>query len=221
MRTTKTLKRVQFVALSLLSTISFSVAAEWVEIGVQNAETVIYVEYETIKESAGTVKLWSLSDYKVPVTLTVGKTLSSRSQYEFDCRNERIRRNYLSFHQGNMARGVALYVSSDVKDWQPIPPATISSALYKIACESKSPANADFDTDRYSGTCAAYLSALDNKAAGRALTMANNAKRAQQFVLDWENRVNRNTDDKTKMQSLVTEGYDACRKVGIDPVDYK
>ncbi len=85
-----------------------------------------------------------------------------------------------------------------------------------------SPALSDIETDKYAGTCSAYLMISKNaNGANAAMNMADNTNRATQFGLNWINQLKRYKDDKTMVTGLVYEASSACRKVGIRPADFK
>jgi hypothetical protein len=91
--------------------------------------------------------------------------------------------------------------------------------LLFVACWQIQYAQADIETDKVAGECAAYLSALKrDKAAALALEMADNQRRALQFAHAWL----RSTKGKSKssIQYLAIRADGDCRKVGIRPADY-
>lgn len=83
-------------------------------------------------------------------------------------------------------------------------------------------ANADIETDRIAGECAALLTTM-NKAGGAktAIEMADNPNRAIKFGLNWQAEVKKyiTAGDKSLIQGMVFSAAGKCRKIGIRSSD--
>lgn len=113
-------------------------AAEWIQFG-ENDRSVGYVDSE-IRKSGEIVTLWMLSNYKTQqVSERSGRQYQSeKSQREIDCRNERSRTLFFSWHQREMGNGLVVYTGTKATNWEPTSaPGSIASALWKFACQRK------------------------------------------------------------------------------------
>jgi len=114
------------------------VCAEWVEV-VANDEVgmTVYVDPDTIHTEGNLVKVWTLFDYKTIQTIVGGPWLSSKTQRQFDCVEERVRvLGFITF-SGNMGSGEAVNSNSDEQQWRPIEAGSVDQALWKVACNKK------------------------------------------------------------------------------------
>jgi hypothetical protein len=120
----------------LLTVVSSSATAEWVQI--ISAETYIaYADLATIRREQNRVKMWKLIDYKTATIPFGGKRylyLSSKSQEEYDCMEERMRVTFFSWHSKNMGSGKMVYSKSKPGMWEPIASENIQNASFKLAC---------------------------------------------------------------------------------------
>ena len=82
--------------------------------------------------------MWDLTDYKIVRNsdFAIGNSyLSGKTQQEYDCKEEKVRRLAYLWFDGKMGRGKVVYSNGNVKDeWRPISPDSVSEALWKIAC---------------------------------------------------------------------------------------
>lgn len=117
----------------LLAVVSNSAAAVWVKVS-EDANMVIYADPEVIREADNRVKLWWVIDFKTVQTNDDEIYLSSRKQYEFDCKEERYRSLSFSKHSEKMVKGNVVYSSSKIGEWRGVPPNTNGKLLLKFAC---------------------------------------------------------------------------------------
>jgi len=117
----------------LLAVVSSSAAAEWTEVD-SDETTTFYIDPTTIRRDGNLVKMWELVEYKTVRVRDTVKYLSSKSQSEYDCKDEQLRTLSLSLHSRNMAGGRTVYVTSDLGKWRPVPPGGGIEVLWKIAC---------------------------------------------------------------------------------------
>ena len=110
--------------------------AEWVEVGITN-EATVYADPDTIRRKGDLVKMWYLHDFKTTQTVLNKSYLSSRSQDEYDCTEDRHRALASTSFSGNMGSGKVRSSYSIKGKWEPVPPGTITQALGKVACDKK------------------------------------------------------------------------------------
>jgi hypothetical protein len=126
------------ILMMLLAAVSSSAAAEWVEVGSDEAATV-YADPATIRKEGGMATMWSLFDYKavrVP-DKPFEPYLSMRGQSEYDCKKQQARGLSASYHPGNMAKGdltIVVYSNPATGNWKPVPPGSLIETLWKFAC---------------------------------------------------------------------------------------
>lgn len=107
---------------------------EWVEVFKSNQQT-LYANPSSLLRNGFNVKMWRLTDYKVP-EINGDFVYSSKKLYEeYDCQNEKYRLLYVSLYPENMGAGKAMYTRSETYSWQRVLPDTDSEAMWEIACE--------------------------------------------------------------------------------------
>lgn len=79
--------------------------AEWVEIGSDSDETIIYGDPKTIGKSGNIVEMWTLVDHKTRRGGGSEPNMSKKSQYVFDCKEEQCRGLYNILFSENMGKG--------------------------------------------------------------------------------------------------------------------
>jgi hypothetical protein len=121
-----------FITLLMLSTAQ--AYAEWVEIGTSNNDATVYVDPDSIRRKGDLVKMWILYDFKATQTVLNKSYLSSRSQAEYHCTEDRHRALATTSFSGNMGSGKVRSSYSIKGKWEPVPPGTITQALWKVAC---------------------------------------------------------------------------------------
>ena len=119
--------------MMLLTVVSNSAAAVWVKVS-EDANLIIYANPEIIREADDKIKLWWLTDFKTAQTNSGDAYLSSRKQYEFDCKKAKYRSLSSYRHSEKMAKGYAVSSSSKNGEWGGVPPGTNGELLLKFAC---------------------------------------------------------------------------------------
>ena len=99
-----------------------------------SVELIQYVDRATIRRNGNLVKMWEMSDYNTVQTAYGISFLSGRTQWEFDCNEETIRRLAFSLFNGKMSAGTNVSSNSDGGKWLPIQPGSVAETLWKIAC---------------------------------------------------------------------------------------
>jgi len=118
----------------LLAVASSSAAAEWLSLVRDEAQTT-YADPSTIRRAGDMVKMWDMYDYTTVQVSTKGKPYrSSKHQYEYDCKGERGRLLFFSYHSGNMGGGAAVEIQTMHSEWVPVAPGTRFEILWKVAC---------------------------------------------------------------------------------------
>ena len=117
----------------LLAVVSGSAAAGWVEVD-SDESTTFYIDPTTIQRDGNLVKMWELLDYKAARVRNKVMYVSSKTQSEYDCKDEQLRTLSLSLHPRNMAGGKSVYGSNVADHWRPVPPGGAIEVLWKIAC---------------------------------------------------------------------------------------
>ena len=121
---------------ALLAVFSTNVMAEWTRVG-ENAISVQYAYLSTIRKSGDKVKMWDLVDYKVVrIDKNDGmRNLSTKSQKEFDCKEETWKFLVFNQYSQNMGAGEMVYMSRNQhEEPMPISPGSTLEILFKVAC---------------------------------------------------------------------------------------
>lgn len=111
-------------------------AAGWVEVGgTDNA--IVYANPTTIRKVGSRVKMWDMTDLKSAQGDEGERYLSSKSQIEYDCKEERTRMLAFSTHSENMGGGKTVQTDADPDKWKPVAPGSIGETLWKFACKKR------------------------------------------------------------------------------------
>lgn len=105
----------------------------------ENGKSTVYVDPATVRKTGDLVRLWQLVDFKNnPIIYQDKKRANSmKSQHEFNCTEERWRVVYNIPYTGNMAGGSAINASEGEMKWLPVPPGSMSEAVFEFACGKK------------------------------------------------------------------------------------
>ena len=126
------------MGLMLLATAG-AASAEWTIVGDTGDggdDFIQSVDRATIRRNGNLVKMWDLKDYKTVQKSAAGKSyLSSKTQREFDCKEETSRQLAFTWFDGQMGNGKVVYSIGNARgEWEPISPGSVGEALWKIAC---------------------------------------------------------------------------------------
>jgi len=96
----------------------------------------VYVDFDAIRKTDNKVKMWSLWDYKIARKIAGEEYSSTKTQWEYDCKEEQARLLAFSSFSGNMGNGNVKKISSDSSPsgWRPVAPGGVGESLLKIAC---------------------------------------------------------------------------------------
>lgn len=128
----------RIVLALMLVMLSGNAVAEWVRIG-ENNRSVAYVE-TAIRRSGDIAVMWVLFDYKsIQESPRSGKRyLSEKAQREIDCRSERERVLFFTWHAEQMGNGAVVYTGRKATDWEPTSsPGSYANGFWKFACRKK------------------------------------------------------------------------------------
>jgi len=128
----------RIVLALMLVMLSGNAVAEWVRIG-ENNRSVAYVE-TAIRRSGDIAVMWVLFDYKsIQESPRSGKRyLSEKAQREIDCRSERERVLFFTWHAEQMGNGAVVYNGRKATDWEPTSsPGSYANGFWKFACRKK------------------------------------------------------------------------------------
>jgi len=118
----------------LLAVISGAAAAEWLATGSTDATTV-YTDTATIRKDGDKVKILVLFDLKSPAaTAGLEQFMSTKAEYEYDCKEKRVRGLYYTLHSESMAAGEVVRKGWGPSEWAPIASDALNQNLWNTAC---------------------------------------------------------------------------------------
>ena len=121
----------------MLSLVNASAMAEWIFVD-ENTTFKAYVQAETLHKAGNKAKMWDLMDFKTgqESTTVSNNYRSSKTQYEYDCREVKSRLLAHSQFSDSGGTGSVLHSHSDSqpRDWNPVIPDSIGHTLWQIAC---------------------------------------------------------------------------------------
>ncbi len=130
------------LAVALLLLILFQwlggapVYAEWMLVDT-NAKATVYIDADSIARNGNLLSVWVMDDLRTAHTRGSSKYLSSRTQEEHDCANERFRLLALENFSGNMGAGDVVYRNARESNWTSIPRGTLAQSVWKAVCRKK------------------------------------------------------------------------------------
>lgn len=114
--------------------------AEWTQSG-ENEGGILthYVDRGTIRRAGHLTKMWVLQNFAALQAASAnGKSFrSSKSQMEFDCREEKHRTLALYWYSGLMGKGDIVAADTDAGKWARNIPDSVQTTWWAIACKSK------------------------------------------------------------------------------------
>ncbi len=121
------------ILMMLLAIMSSSAMAKWTAVN-ENKESIQYVDLATIRKSGNKVKMWGLRDYKSEQEVAGDKFLSSKIQWEYECKEEQLRQLFFRPFSGYGGRGQPTTWHNKPGEWKPVMPQSIGEIIWKIAC---------------------------------------------------------------------------------------
>jgi len=123
----------------LLAVVSADTLAEWVPIN-RDGHITFYIDPDTTLKAGDRVRIWNLFNFEaandVP-GIENARSLSSKTQQEFDCRQVRYRTLYVYFYAEKMGLGKLVQSQAGNAAWTPIPGKGVLAILWKFACKEK------------------------------------------------------------------------------------
>jgi hypothetical protein len=115
---------------------SSAMAQQWVQVAsTVDGDITVYADQSTIRKEGNIVKIWTLGDFKKAEIIGNNNQVSSlEEQYEYDCKEQQMRRLYATMHSENMGKGNVLDSNSIHEEWQPVPPGSMNEQLWKFVC---------------------------------------------------------------------------------------
>lgn len=114
--------------------------AEWTKSG-ENEDGILthYVDRGTIRRAGHVTKMWVLQNFAAAqASGTKGKSFrSSKSQMEFDCREEKHRTLAAYWYAGLMGKGGIVASDTNPGKWALNIPDSVPEVWWKIACKNK------------------------------------------------------------------------------------
>ena len=123
------------LAALVLALFSASATAEWVRIG-ENNRSVAYID-TAIRRSGDTATYWVMFDYKaVQESARSGRRyLSEKAQRETECRSERERVLFFTWHTEQMGNGIVVYTGNKPTNWEPTSsPRSFANGFWQFIC---------------------------------------------------------------------------------------
>lgn len=131
------MKRLILAALTL-ALFSTSATAEWVRIG-ENNRSVAYID-TAIRRLGDTATYWVMFDYKaVQESARSGRRyMSEKTQREIECRSERDRVLFFTWHTEQMGNGIVVYTGNKPTNWEPTSsPGSFANGFWQFICGKK------------------------------------------------------------------------------------
>jgi hypothetical protein len=123
--------------LLVLLLVSAPASAGWTLVDSnEGARSSTYADIATIRRQDSSVTMWTLVDFKNARRAPYGpEYLSLKAQQEFDCEGRRARVLDVAMHAGPMGDEEVVSTHAGPDEWEPVPSASVSEALWKIACQ--------------------------------------------------------------------------------------
>jgi hypothetical protein len=132
------MKSFVLIALMLLFFSSKIAQAEWVWIG-ENSNSVAYID-NAVNRSGDTTTYWVIFDYKKTQesALSGRRYLSEKSQREIECKTERDRVIFYTWHAEQMGSGVVVYTGHEPTNWEPTSSlGSFANGFFNYVCTKK------------------------------------------------------------------------------------
>ena len=126
----------RFIMLTVLLLASSSAFAKWVKVNEDDRSTT-YIDTPVKHKSGNQVKIWILSDKKISGYRTLQNIpfMSSKTEHEIDCVEEKSRIVFYSDYSGNMGKGKNVKDANEPNSvWSPITADSAEKVWLKIAC---------------------------------------------------------------------------------------
>lgn len=120
--------------VGILGAIPSAFAADW-QVLTEHEGFVDYVDVASIKKKENVRAVWRLRSYKSTQTDASKPYRSTKTLWEYDCKNERGRATYVIGYSDEMGGGLNVMSGTDSSgNWTPIIPETIGETALKAVC---------------------------------------------------------------------------------------
>lgn len=117
------------------TSLSNSVLAEWIFVG-ENNRSAAYID-TAIRRTSDIATYWVLFDYKAEqVSQRSGRRYrSEKAQHQINCRQERNRTIFFTWHSDQMGNGVVIYTGENTTNWEPTSsPGSYGNVFFNYLC---------------------------------------------------------------------------------------
>ena len=120
----------------ILSLFIFSACTKsgWIVLVVNPDDRTVYFDNSMMSRDGDLAKIWILSDYTKIKVDNDYRYLSSKEQYEFDCKRNMNRRLSIVMFSGKMGAGESSIYNS-TSSWMPVIPGSYGQDEYNVACK--------------------------------------------------------------------------------------
>jgi len=99
-----------------------------------NEYVTFYVDQTTIMKAGDRVKMLTLVDFKTVIRSGGQAYRSSKTQHEYDCKENQWRLLNFSYYSGNMGAGEMIFSDTEPGKWEAIKPGSGTKKRWNIAC---------------------------------------------------------------------------------------
>ena len=112
------------------------VMAEWTQVA-RSVEATIFYDRDSLRKSGSMVKMWTLTNFASTEIIEGKLHRSAKSQYEYDCTEERYRLLATIFYELVGGAGKVTASEASLGPWYPVAPQSMAQRLWKVACGAK------------------------------------------------------------------------------------
>ena len=102
----------------------------------ETREGLIYIDQQSVEKKATTKTVAITQDFHEMQTLGIHEYLSSRSLYEVDCTNKKLRQTRIEIFPQNMAMGGVLQEDVQSQPWTAPDQGKLQSLIWKALCSN-------------------------------------------------------------------------------------
>ena len=111
-----------------------SVNADWSQVG-RTVEATVSYDKQTLRKTGSMARIWTLTNFAATEVIEGKSHRSAKSQYEYDCVEERYRLLATIFYELPSGSGKVTASVATPEQWYPVGPKTMAERLWKVACE--------------------------------------------------------------------------------------
>lgn len=125
------MKKALLMATAILAAVPAWAESQWVLVGEGDTSGKWYIDLNTLRTTGPMRRVWVLNDMPKP---DKDGDRSSRSFYEVDCQEQRLRSLQASFYKGKMGSGSPSGSSTIPGSWSYAAPDTIGNSVVEVVC---------------------------------------------------------------------------------------